>query len=453
MLCLSKTGYTPTKMGTKMTTNFIRWDVTSAGYSRETGYPSRHDEPDIWGCGIVWEDDRHGLRSVYYKDICNGGDEVPIALSDGMYLSDIAIWEDLIVWQGLSPDKPWKIYAMSISEKNIAIDLVNCPGPAALQGDLFELRARVSNVGTAEVLDVPITFYTEDAQGQKTQIGVTQNVSLPAGETDEVSVEWTLAFPLNYTIRVEAELLEDITDLIDSCTSTISGRVLTRDALGNTVGLEGVVMKGMPGDPVTDANGYYEAEIPFGWSYTVTPEKDCWNFEPASRQYSEVISGHSGQDFSAIEQRHTISGYVKNAFGQGIGAVLLKGAEDEFLTAADGYFSLSVPCGWSGTLTPENDLCTFTPSSLTFSDMRSDLTGQSFEGYILDLSLAADPQTGAAPLTVNFTCTAIDGDDPSPITEFKWDFDGDGVVDQTTVTNIASHTYNDWDTYKAVGQK
>ena len=57
------------------------------------------------------------------------------------------------------------------------------------------------------------------------------------------------------------------------------------------------------------------------------------------------------------------------------------------------------------------------------------------------VSVTASPQTGRTPLNVNFTITAEDDD--NPITEYAWDFDGDGIYDGTAPANPGplGHTY------------
>jgi hypothetical protein len=49
-------------------------------------------------------------------------------------------------------------------------------------------------------------------------------------------------------------------------TYTISGRVTLDSA-----GLAGVTMAGLPGNPVTDGTGFYQAAVSHGTSFTVTP--------------------------------------------------------------------------------------------------------------------------------------------------------------------------------------
>jgi PKD repeat protein len=64
-------------------------------------------------------------------------------------------------------------------------------------------------------------------------------------------------------------------------------------------------------------------------------------------------------------------------------------------------------------------------------------------------SLTADPTSGYAPLTVLFFCQATDPD--GYVTEYRWDFDGDGQIDMTTTyyDYATSYTYQTAGTYQA----
>ena len=75
----------------------------------------------------------------------------------------------------------------------------------------------------------------------------------------------------------------------------ISGRVAET---GGT-GVGGVVLAGLPDDPTTDSEGYYQASVPASWSGTVTPTKAGYTFEPASRAYAGVTSDQPDQDHTA----------------------------------------------------------------------------------------------------------------------------------------------------------
>ena len=63
--------------------------------------------------------------------------------------------------------------------------------------------------------------------------------------------------------------------------------------------LADVVMNGLPGNPITDANGFYAADVGAGWSGTVAPIKDGYAFTSAERTYNNVRTDQSSQDYAA----------------------------------------------------------------------------------------------------------------------------------------------------------
>ncbi len=65
-------------------------------------------------------------------------------------------------------------------------------------------------------------------------------------------------------------------------------------------GIEGVLLNGLPGNPVSNSNGYYSADVANGWSGTVTPEKTGYTFIPQTHNYVEQASTADDQDFTAI---------------------------------------------------------------------------------------------------------------------------------------------------------
>ncbi|MFH1883291.1 MAG: hypothetical protein ABIL62_11330, partial [Planctomycetota bacterium] len=68
--------------------------------------------------------------------------------------------------------------------------------------------------------------------------------------------------------------------------------------ISGEVGVGGVEMRGLPGNPVTGRNGTYQANVNYGWSGTVKHTKDGYNFEPAELPYSEVIRDLTNQNYS-----------------------------------------------------------------------------------------------------------------------------------------------------------
>jgi hypothetical protein len=99
-------------------------------------------------------------------------------------------------------------------------------------------------------------------------------------------------------------------------TFTISGQV-------DEVGEEGVTMQGLPGNPVTDNNGFYCAAVEYGWSGTVEPRKEGCTFIPHARTYSKVMSNQSNENYSVARSPQTQRQYGERSRepqGTGIGA-------------------------------------------------------------------------------------------------------------------------------------
>ncbi|HEX3043696.1 MAG TPA: kelch repeat-containing protein, partial [Bacillota bacterium] len=69
------------------------------------------------------------------------------------------------------------------------------------------------------------------------------------------------------------------------------------------------------------------------------------------------------------------------------------------------------------------------------------------ERLLFNVKLESQPLSGLAPLIVAFTAT-IDQAQIQPVT-YDWDFNNDGVIDQTTTTGNTTHTYQEAGTYRA----
>lgn len=127
-----------------------------------------------------------------------------------------------------------------------------------------------------------------------------------------------------------------------------------------------VLLKGVPGDPCSRSDGTYHVTVDAGWSGTVTPEKEGFLFWPPSRTYEpftrdihhEIYIPKAISDANAplrskvaCTESQALTGTLM------MGGVPLQGitlhAVTTSLTAvtdANGFFSLSVPTRWTGTL-------------------------------------------------------------------------------------------------------
>mgnify|MGYP003542104036 CR=1 FL=1 len=78
---------------------------------------------------------------------------------------------------------------------------------------------------------------------------------------------------------------------------TISGTV-TETGAGP---LQGVTINGLPGSPVTDANGFYTATVSAGFTGTATPQKSGFAFSPSQRSYNSVGASMPLQNYTASQ--------------------------------------------------------------------------------------------------------------------------------------------------------
>jgi hypothetical protein len=113
----------------------------------------------------------------------------------------------------------------------------------------------------------------------------------------------------------------------------------------------------------------------------VTPTLAGYSFTPSSRTYSNVLSAQINQDYVGANT-FTISGYVRNPSGIGISGVDMGGVppQENHFTDANGFYSVTVAYGWSGTVIPAKSGYVFSPPSRTYSNVTSNQSNQDYVG-------------------------------------------------------------------------
>ncbi|MHC4172379.1 MAG: STN domain-containing protein, partial [Planctomycetota bacterium] len=158
--------------------------------------------------------------------------------------------------------------------------------------------------------------------------------------------------------------------------------------ISGTAGMDGVEMTGLPGNPITDASGYYSASIDYGFSSRVTPTKEGYTFEPASRTYSKTIGDRDSEDYTATVKTLIISGTT------GMEGVVMNGLPGDPMTGRGGTYKATVEYGWSDTVIPEKEGYTFSPDSKPYGLIAKDQMNQNYTGtqitYIISGSLGVD---------------------------------------------------------------
>jgi len=165
----------------------------------------------------------------------------------------------------------------------------------------------------------------------------------------------------------------------------ISGYVFEQD--GNTPVGDVLVRTDNNDITLTDANGYYKLLVDYGWSGSVTPQKEGYNFEPNSIWYNNVVADEVN-NYTATLLIFAISGCIKNECNVPIEGVVVSADSGGYqgTTDVNGFYEVRVDYGWSGTITPAKKYYTFEPNGISYVVILADQPDQNYVAYnIYDL--------------------------------------------------------------------
>lgn len=145
--------------------------------------------------------------------------------------------------------------------------------------------------------------------------------------------------------------------------------------ISGMVGVPGVTLKGLPGDPTSDQRGLYSVQVEQGWSGTVTPAKEGYVFEPETRVYSSIFADLPNQDYAAKIMTFAISGNAHMA------GVTMEGLPGHVVTHPDGRYGTKLPYGWTGTVVPKKSGFRFEPSQRAYERLTEDQTNQDYRAH------------------------------------------------------------------------
>ena len=304
--------------------------------------------------------------------------------SDGGYFHQVSYG-----WSGTAtPSKTGHIFSPSSKTYTSVIsDQIEQDYTATV---VYIILGSVKTGGDAGIEGVEITFSAEQGTATTDSEGNYSHIVVEGWSGTATPSKTCYAFTpssLTYTNVISDQSNQNYAGTM--LTYTISGTISA------AAPLSGVVMEGLPGSPTTDASGYYEATVDCGWSGTVTPTMTRYVFSPSSRSYDDLSSDQAGQDYEAYPG-WIISGSVKTEADEGIGGVIITFSvvETTATTSADGSYSHTVIEGWSGEATPSRICYSFSPSSLSYSNLTSDQTGQDYTGVHLQYSLTINSGDG-----------------------------------------------------------
>lgn len=196
----------------------------------------------------------------------------------------------------------------------------------------------------------------------------------------------------------------------------------------NGVGVSGIVMNGLPGNPVTNSAGNYSVAVSCSFSGTVTPTNSCYSFP--SKTYSAVKADMLAENYSGSIYVYRISGFVRTMIGAAVPGVAMAGfpGTGTIVTALDGSYGANVFCGWAGTVSPQKTGFSFTPPSVDYSKVpiygdRADYYTAACVYSLSPVSANVPPSQGSKTFSVNTGsgCDWTPGSNAAWITVLKLD--------------------------------
>ena len=173
----------------------------------------------------------------------------------------------------------------------------------------------------------------------------------------------------------------------DMTNKNFKAKPITYTISGN-VGLKGVVLRGLPGSPVSDDSGSYSAQVQYKFSGSVTPTLSGYQFDPPTRDYVELTSSLPGENYRHSIIQHVVSGRIIAESGSAEGIFIRADNEaGSTTTDAGGNYELSVSHGWRGTITPMKEGYTFTPASRQLNQIYQPRPNVTFIGKVKMLTI------------------------------------------------------------------
>lgn len=155
---------------------------------------------------------------------------------------------------------------------------------------------------------------------------------------------------------------------------------------------------GNPQVATADSSGTYSFRVLQGWTGRVTPSKTGYTFIPAFVDYDGVTTDQTGKNYTATLMTFQISGNadVPNA-------TISYSGGGSTTAGGTGLYSLIVPYGSSGTVTPSKTGYRFTPSSLAYNNVIVDYTAQNYSALAFPTNIRASDGTYTNRVLVTWT--------------------------------------------------
>ncbi len=136
----------------------------------------------------------------------------------------------------------------------------------------------------------------------------------------------------------------------------------------------------------TDSEGQYAITGLVAGTYTVTPSRGEYTFDPENRSVT-VGPDKSGVDFTATVVTYSISGTVTDSADQPLSGVTISAGDRSASTDSQGQYSITGLVADTYTVTPSRDECAFDPENRSVT-VGPDKSGIDFTGTVITYSIS-----------------------------------------------------------------
>ncbi len=149
---------------------------------------------------------------------------------------------------------------------------------------------------------------------------------------------------------------------------------------------------------IADGSGNYSLPVSYNWNGAVTAAKAGFAFTPRNRDYFNLKTDQTGQNYTATTTSKVISGKTGAAHTT---LVYVDGVTKTSVSDNNGDYAISVPNGWSGTITPSKAGVSFTPYERSYSNINADQPNQNFVAQTIVYKISGN--AGASGVTLAYT--------------------------------------------------
>jgi cytoskeletal protein CcmA (bactofilin family) len=180
--------------------------------------------------------------------------------------------------------------------------------------------------------------------------------------------------PKSETVTISGADVTGVDFKASAVTFSISGTVSGAVQSGVAMTLSG----NSSGTATTDASGNYSFSGLSNGTYTVTPSKPGYTFEPSSETVTISGTDVTGIDFTSSAATHSISGQVTGDVKSGVTMTLSGSGSGNKITNFLGNYSFSGLSNGTYTVTPSKSGYTFTPPSTAVEINNANVAGVDF---------------------------------------------------------------------------